>query len=259
MTDTRIDVYLLVNAKFHDTNFARLELLKLLAEQEDVFVHVGSDYIDIETISASKLLITYTCDVCPTPEQQQGLKAFLEGGGRWFGLHGTNAIIEFVGEPFQVGDLTIPGKTDTPDKAPLLMEMLGSRFVCHPPNQTLQVTVSDPDHPIVKGIDDFETFDEPYYNEYFGEIHTLLESRYTTKAEGYVKEGLGDGDVPRPQLYLHPYGGGQVLYLTLGHCRGKFDMQPIMDVCPIERCSWDLPVFYELLRRGIAWGIGALD
>ena len=34
--DQRIDVYLVCNAKYHDTNFARLELLKLLAEHEDV-------------------------------------------------------------------------------------------------------------------------------------------------------------------------------------------------------------------------------
>ena len=39
----RIDVYLICNAKFHDTNFARLELLKLLAEHADVIVRVAGD------------------------------------------------------------------------------------------------------------------------------------------------------------------------------------------------------------------------
>jgi hypothetical protein len=34
-SDSRIDVYLVVNARYHDTSFARLELLKLLAEHED--------------------------------------------------------------------------------------------------------------------------------------------------------------------------------------------------------------------------------
>jgi len=29
-------------------------------------------------------------------------------------------------------------------------------------------------------------------------------------------------------------------------------------VCSIERCAWDVPVYYELLRRGIRWGIGEL-
>ena len=67
--DSRIDVYLVVNARYHDTNFARLELLKLLAEQEDVWVHVASDFSDMETIRACRLLITYTCDLMPTEEQ----------------------------------------------------------------------------------------------------------------------------------------------------------------------------------------------
>jgi hypothetical protein len=31
-------------------------------------------------------------------------------------------------------------------------------------------------------------------------------------------------------------------------------MQPLMDYYPqIERCAWDLPDYYDLLRRGIAW------
>ena len=61
-----IAVYLLCNARFHDTNFARLELLKLLAEQPDVVTRVGEDYSQQDAIRASKLLITYTCDVRPT-------------------------------------------------------------------------------------------------------------------------------------------------------------------------------------------------
>ena len=59
--DNRIDVYLICNAKFHDTNFARLELLKLLAEHADIVVRVAEDYRAIEAINQSQLLITYTC------------------------------------------------------------------------------------------------------------------------------------------------------------------------------------------------------
>ncbi len=253
----RANVYLICNAKFHDTNFARLELLKLLAENEDIMVRVAEDYGDIEAINQAQLLITYTCDLCPTPEQQEGLKRFLTSGKRWFALHATNALIEFVGEPQEVDGIRIPGKADTPNKAPMLMEILGSRFVSHPPIQKIQITVSDPDHPLVKGIEPFEVSDEPYYCEYFGEIHTLLESQYTSKAAGYVCEDWPNND-PRPQFYLHPYGAGGVLYLPLGHCRGKYDLQPYMDVCSIERCSWDVPTYYELLRRGIRWGVGEL-
>ena len=57
-------------------------------------------------------------------------------------------------------------------------------------------------------------------------------------------------------MYLRDYEKGSVLYFTLGHCRSTYDMQPLVEEYPeLERGSWDLPVFYELLRRGIAWGI----
>ena len=55
-------------------------------------------------------------------------------------------------------------------------------------------------------------------------------------------------------MYLHPVGAGSVLYLTLGHCRGHYDMRPVMDYYPrVERGSWELPVFYDLVRRGLRW------
>ncbi len=103
----RIDVYLVCNAKYHDTNFARLELLKLLAEKEDVWTRVADSYADVAAIDVSRLLITYTCDLCPTLEEQAALRQFLENGGRWFALHGTNALVEIAW-----------GKADTPNKAP---------------------------------------------------------------------------------------------------------------------------------------------
>jgi hypothetical protein len=51
-----------------------------------------------------------------------------------------------------------------------------------------------------------------------------------------------------------------VLYLTLGHCRGKYDMQPMIEEYPtIEEGAWAQPVYYDLLRRGIRYCIGELQ
>jgi hypothetical protein len=51
-------------------------------------------------------------------------------------------------------------------------------------------------------------------------------------------------------------GDGSVLYNTLDHCRGHYDMVPVLDYYPvIERCSWDRPVDYEL-RRSLRWAGG---
>ena len=91
--------------------------------------------------------------------------------------------------------------------------------------------------------------------ELHGKLNVLLEAEYDGKAEGFVEE-----DWPQenwPVLYLHTVDKGEVLYLTLGHCRGHYDMhdlpEPLEYYPAVERCAWDLPVFYTLLRRGINW------
>jgi len=249
MEDQLIDVYLVCNARFHDTNFARLELLKLLGENEDIHTRVADSFADTEGIKNSKLLITYTCDLRPTPEEQVALGEFLSAGGRWFALHATNAILEFVDG----------GKVDTPDIAPDFMNMLGSRFVAHPANQKISIRVTDVEHPLTTDISDFEVEDEePYYCEPLGEQAVLLEASYSEPSEGYVQSNYGTDRDNHPQMYLHPWGGGEVLYLSLGHCSGKHDMKPMVDINTVVRGSWNSPVYYELLRRGIRWGIGDL-
>lgn len=246
--DQKIDVYLVCNAKYHDTNFARLELLKLLGENQDIHTRVAENFSDVEAIASSKLLITYTCDLRPTIAEQDALAEFLENGGRWFALHATSALIDFV-----------DGKADTPDLAPKFMELLGNKFVAHPSNRRIEIKVTDVKHPLTENISDFVVEDEePYYCEPKGEQLVLLEASYDAPSEGYVQSSYGTDRESHPQMYVHPYGDGEVLYLSLGHCTGKHDMKPMADIVPVVRGSWDSEVYYELLRRGIKWGIGAL-
>ncbi len=237
-----IRAYLVAGGKYHDIDFARVELLKLLGEFEDVRVRVGEDYSDLDAIAKSDFLVTYTCDVKPTREQAEALRAFVAGGKRWVALHGTNSVMEFVS-----------GGVECPRTAPEFMELLGSQFLAHPPIGTFEVTVSNPEHPLVRGIDTFEVEDELYLCEYHGKLESLLETRFTGKALGFIEEDWPDDD-PRLVMYIHRVGDGEVLYCTLGHCRSKYDMRPVMDEYPMtERGAWQTPVFYELLRRGLRW------
>ena len=242
-----IRAYLVCGGKYHDMDFARVELLKLLGESLEIKTRVAEDYGDLEAIEASDFLISYTCDVRPSAEQQDALSRFVAGGKRWFALHGTNAVLDMLAE------------VTAPRTFPVLMETLGSQFVAHPPIAPYQVTVSREDHPLVVGIEPFEATDELYLCDYHGKLEPLLETRFTGNAPGFAEKSFPD-DEPRLVMYLHPHGQGEVLYLTLGHCRGKYDMRPIMDEYPVvERCSWELPVFYELLRRGIRWSCGGVE
>jgi len=243
-----LDAYLVCGGLYHDFDYARLRLLEHLAEHERVRTRVAYDYRDCEAIAEADFLVSYTCDVRPDEAQQEALAAFVAGGGRWLALHGTNAILEPAGD-FQF---------ECPRSHPRLMEVLGSQFLGHPPIKPYRVTVSEADHPLVAGIEPFEAEDELYLCEYHGDVRPLLETRFSGKAYGFADLEWPGGE-PRLVMYLHPYGKGEVLYLTLGHCRGHYDMRPLMDEYPrVERGAWELPVFHELLRRGLRWAQGGL-
>lgn len=239
-----IHVYLVAAGQFHDIDFARLELLKLLAEDPKIRVRVAADYHDIESIRNSDFLISYTCNVVPSEEEQKALRDYVASGKRWFALHGTNSILQFLAS----------GKVDSPEIAPIMMETLGTQFIAHPPIQPFTVHVSDPDHELVKGIGEFETDDELYLSRIHGKLHLLLHTHYDGPAAGFVEEHWPGND-PRPVYYINRVGAGEVLYLNLGHCRGHYDMQDLkVPFYPkIERGSWEKPQYYELLRRGIRY------
>lgn len=245
----RVDVTLVAGGKYHDIDFARLQLLTLLAEHDEFRVRVQPDYEDTQAITKGSILVSYTCDVRPSLEAQQAIRAWVEGGGRWVALHGTNSALDLGG----------PNGVASPRIFPLWAQTLGSQFVAHPPIQPYQVQVTDPDHWLVTGIEPFDTDDELYLSEYHDRdtLTTLLHTTWTGDAKGFVEADWNDGDGFHPIMYLRPLGDGAVLYNTLGHCRSHYDMVPVLDFYPrLERCSWEQPAYYELLRRSLRWARG---
>jgi len=246
----RIEAYLVAGGRYHDIDFARMELLKLLAEHPHVRTRVGSDYRDVESIQASRFLVTYTCDVRPSPEEQEALHDFVATGGRWLALHGTNSVLDFTKKG-----------VEAPRIIDRLAFTLGSQFIAHPPIQPYKVEPVAPDHPLVRGIDAFETDDELYLCDYHDreQLVPLFETSYSGEAKGFTVSDWSDAD-RHLVAYLRPLGDGAVLYNTLGHCRGHYDMKPAMDYYPkVERCSWEHPQYYEMLRRGIHWCLGQIE
>lgn len=238
----RIDCVLICGGVWHDMDFARLELLKLLAEDQRVRCRVFEDYENLEAIAAADMIVTYTCDVTPSLKAQEALRAWLTAGGRWYALHGTNSVLRLLAD----------GLWDAPRWAPLMMDLLGSQFISHPPIEPYQVIVADPGHPLVAGIEPFETSDELYHLETHGDLHVLLEADCAGPGTGFVEADKAPGT--HPVFYTKQHGQGAVLYLTLGHCRGHYDLQPMLDWWPtVDRGTWELPVFYTLLKRGLDW------
>jgi type 1 glutamine amidotransferase len=254
--------YLICGGNWHDFDTPRLRLLELLAEHEDVRVIVGRDYRDIEGIAGCSFLVSYTCDLRPTPEEVENLARFVERGGRWFALHGTNAVFEMEA-----------GAVRSPRILGRLMETLGSQFIAHPPVGRYRVD-RVVDHPLVEGLESWETGDheELYLCEFHGEVRPLMATTFSGSAPGF-EEADWPEERTWPVMYLHPFGAGAVLYLTPGHRRGAYDMlvapggraygpaaeRLMMPRYPrAELGSWEVPEYIELLRRGIRWAKGEM-
>ncbi len=245
----RIDVTLVAGGKYHDIDFARRELLTLLAEHDEFRVRVQPDYEDTSGIAASQILVSYTCDVRPSERAQQEIRAWVEQGGRWIALHGTNAALTLGG----------PNGVEAPRVFPLWAQTLGSQFIAHPPIQPYTVEVSDHSHWLVSGIESFDTDDELYLCEYSdrASLTPLLHTTWQGDAKGFAQEDWNNCDPTHLVMYLRELGAGSILYNTLGHCRSNYDMAPVLDYYPrVERCSWERPAFYELLRRSLRWSRG---
>jgi uncharacterized protein len=245
----RIDVTLVAGGKYHDIDFARRELLTLLGEHEEFRVRVQPDYEDTTGIEQSSILVSYTCYVRPSEKAQTDIRSWVENGGRWVALHGTNAALTLGG----------PNGVDAPRCFPSWADTLGSQFVAHPPIQPYTVQVSDPNHWLVAGIESFDTDDELYLSEYANRdaLHGLLHTTWQGDAKGFVEADWTNCDPTHLVMYLRDLGQGSILYNTLGHCRGHYDMAPVLDYYPrIERCSWEKPAYYELLRRSLRWARG---
>ena len=245
----RIDVVLVVGGKYHDFDFARLELLKLLAEHDQFRVRVQPDYEDTSALAAATLVVSYTCDVRPSVFAQRRTREWVEEGGRWLALHGSNAAL---------GSAAVR-PVETPRPFPLWADTLGSQFIAHPPIEPYRVEITDPTHWLVAGIEPFDATDELYLSEYpdRGALTPLLHTTWQGTAGGFAESDWTTADAQHLVMYLRPLGRGAVLYNTLGHCRSHYDMTPIKDYYPnIDRCSWEVPAFYELLRRSLRWAKG---
>ncbi|MBV0911025.1 ThuA domain-containing protein [Rhodobacteraceae bacterium ASV31] len=221
---------------------ARLMLLGYMAERERMRVTVRDSY-DPAAISEVNVLVTYTCDMVPDGPALDALEAFLARGGRWFALHGTNSRMILNGD-----DPVI-----CPPLPARFLHLLGSQFAAHPAPGRVKVKPVG-GHPLTDDIGTFFVEDEQYLQHHLPGNEVLL----TTSFEGETPLfEMRDWPLSEHQvMYRRDHGPGAVLYLTLGHTRGRYDMRPVTEFYPfVERGSWTHPTFQTLIRRSLSWAM----
>ena len=249
------------SAAGHDHDYARLHLLGLLAQQE-ISASVGNDFADIEKwLPVNRLLITYVAGPYPSGEQCRALRAWIEAGGHWLGLHGTSGGRAERVEGYRQRRTV---KTEHHD-------LLGSFFLTHPPLCRFRVEVADTSHPITRGLGSgFEVQDEPYFIElqHPESTHVLLTAQYGPEAATsptigtlYPKDtSLQPDGRTRVLGYTRQIGQGCVTYFALGHCHSPASRgaQAATDdgIPATFRGPWETAGFTTVLRNAIGWGVG---
>jgi putative membrane-bound dehydrogenase-like protein len=136
------------------------------------------------------------------PAQEKALLGYVEEGGAFLPIHCASACF---------------GGSEA------FVKLVGGRFKSHG-DGVFRTTITAPEHPIMKGYEGFETWDETYVHDRHGDDRTILQLR--------EKE---------PWSWVRKQGKGNVFYTAYGH-----DM----------RC-WEQAGFHELLRRAILWSVGS--
>ncbi|HEX2517034.1 MAG TPA: ThuA domain-containing protein [Chloroflexota bacterium] len=143
-----------------------------------------------QTLAGCDVLLNYTSETDPAPEQVAALLAAVEGGMGFVGLHGATATFT---------------------RYPEYLRMVGGRFRRHDPIKGFTVRFVHGDHEITRGLADYDHEDELYeltadIEERQNEV-PLQGVRVLAEAEGH------------PMVYVKAHGAGRVVYLAMGHDR----------------------------------------
>lgn len=241
----------------HDHDYARLRLLRLLAECP-VPASVANDFADVSKwLPVSRLLVTYVAGPYPDAAQCEAIRQWLDAGGHWLALHGTSG-----GRAERV-----EGMRQRRTVKLAHHDLLGCRFLTHPPICRFRVEVHE--HPLTRGIaSSFDVEDEPYFVELQDPASTriLATAEYGPDARSpsigtiYPTDNSLQADGRTRVIgYARDVGAGGIAYYALGHChnpaiRAGRPADATDPTPPTFHGAWQSDAFIALLRNAIAWG-----
>ena len=152
----------------------------------------------------------------------KNLTEFVKNGGGFLGTHGA---------------------TDCNKKVSEYIDMVGGAFYGHPwgPNQTVTITVDEPEHGLCKGIfeaNEFQFQDEIYeFNKFSKDKLRVLLSLNVEKSDP-PKKKMKTSYIPI--AWLKEYGEGRVFFSSLGHSTN----------------TWNNELFLKFLLPAIQYAVG---
>jgi putative membrane-bound dehydrogenase-like protein len=181
----------------------------LAARGIDVTYTERVDDLNPENLKRYDAVIVYANIDAIRPAPMKALLDYVEGGGGFVPIHCASFCFR---------------------NAPEYVALVGAQFQRHGTG-TFDTKVVVPDHPIVRGLEPFRTWDETY-------VHTLHNPK-----DRVVLQVRAEGDAEEPWTWVRTQGKGRVFYTAYGH----------------DNRTWGHPGFVDLVERGIRWAANKTD
>ncbi|MCA1684380.1 MAG: ThuA domain-containing protein, partial [Planctomycetia bacterium] len=156
-----------------------------------------------ETLAKYDALLVYAnIDAIP-PAPEKALLDYVAGGGGFVPLHCASYCFR---------------------NSPEYVKLVGAQFKSHGTGE-FETRAADPNHPIMRGLEPFKTWDETY-------VH----SQHNEK-DRHVLQTRREGNTDEPWTWVRTHGKGRVFYTAYGHDGRTFGQ----------------PGFHDLVERGLRW------
>ncbi|TLV00861.1 PVC-type heme-binding CxxCH protein [Dyadobacter luticola] len=193
-------------SKHHDSGkYAPWLAVKLFKSGINMTYTVDLKDINAENLKKYDGLIIYANHDSLPPAQESAMKAFVEGGKGLIPLHSASGCFR---------------------NSAWYIKTIGGQFASHGV-ASFKNTILKPDHPVMQGISNFETWDETYVHKNLNPDKIVLGERV-------------EGTVHEPYTWVRNEGKGRVFYTAYGH----------------EDSTWTNKGFLDLVRNGVLWAVG---
>ena len=171
---------------------------------------ISFDYSeDPADLNAAKLaqydaLMIYANHNTITPDQEKSLLDFVEGGKAFLPIHAASFCFQ---------------------NSPAYIALVGAQFQKHGTGE-FTAEIVKPDHPVMKGLQPFQVWDETYVHTKHNQDRTVLMERV-------------DDAGREPWTWVRTQGKGRVFYTAYGH----------------DERVWGHPMFHKLILNAIRWAV----
>ncbi len=208
----RAEVLFLGHKSEHHDSGKYAPWLAISAFEKGINLTYTTDLADLNPDNLSKYdgLIIYANHDSLSASQESAMKDFVENGKGLIPLHSATGC-------FKNSDWYI--------------ETIGGQFASHGTG-TFTAEIVNKEHPVTRGLSEFETWDETY-------VHQRINPDMTVLMERAAGDPVEDGH-REPYTWVRNQGKGRVFYTAYGH----------------NDSTWTNAGFLALVNNGILWAIG---